>query len=156
MTAQEAFALLLKEEGQPVLPRELAERALQRGLVSSSSKDPVFSIATTVVKNIREQRYNEPELVFIESNEGRKIGLPRWQVENPTTRNSVSEKVRPLTVTLPPDVAQGVRLAVQAGLAATEQEAVTLLVKCGLADKKIRKDIRAGIHDQLKRLDAVL
>jgi hypothetical protein len=152
MTAQEAYATLLKEEGQPLSPRELARRALQRGLVSSASKDPVFSIATTVAKNIRDGAYNRPELVSIRTAEGRKIGLPEWNRERHVRR--LVQTSRPSTITLPPDIAQGIRLAVDAGVGASEQDVVVLLVKRGLAAMK--KTIRAGIREQLRRLDAAV
>src|SRR5712692_3416426 len=103
-------------------------------MVSSSSKDPIFSIATTVAKNIRDGAYNRPELVSVKTNDGRKIALPQWKLEPRTSKVAATPmRARPLTVTLPPDISQRLRLAVQAGLASTDEEMVIFLVKRGLA-----------------------
>ena len=47
--------------------------------MTSNSKDPVGSIAGTIEKTIREDKYNSPRLVFIQAKGKRKVGLPTME-----------------------------------------------------------------------------
>ncbi|MBW1715981.1 MAG: hypothetical protein JRJ77_09180 [Deltaproteobacteria bacterium] len=77
MTIQEAVFDILNEVGRPLSSRELAKIALDRGMVTSYAKDPVQSHAQTIEKNIRDDVYNRPKLIFIPTAQGRLIGNPR-------------------------------------------------------------------------------
>jgi hypothetical protein len=49
MTIQEAAKQILEEEQRPLNSREIANRALERKMVFSNSKNPIFSHATTIL-----------------------------------------------------------------------------------------------------------
>jgi len=85
MTIQKAVHIILSKLNKPLSSRRLAKMALDRHMVVSNSMDPVFSMATTVEKNIRDGIYNHPQLVFIQSPRGRLIGLPGRETPPPTT-----------------------------------------------------------------------
>ncbi len=78
MTFQESAQKILKEKGQPLDPKEIADIAFEKGIVKSKAKDQVRSFAETIKKNIRGIVYNVPELVIIKTPSGKFISLPGW------------------------------------------------------------------------------
>lgn len=64
MTVQESAYLILKKENKPLHSKEIAKRILEKKYVKSWAIKPIDSIVQTLEKNIRENRYNKPELVF--------------------------------------------------------------------------------------------
>ncbi len=147
MKVQEAAYKILGEEGRPVSSREIARIALERGWVTSRSNDPVFSVASTIEKNIRTGTYNRPELAFVRTVAGRQVGLPKWKppgLSYPPSRRTVP-------VQIPEEIAEKVRLATQAKLAPSFEATVALLLKRGIA--AATPDIRAAMMRQLDMLD---
>ena len=154
MTAQEAAYKLLKEAQRPLPSREIAEIALNKGYVSSSAKDPVFSITTTIEKNIREQRYNSPRLVFINTEDGRKIGLPSMKeagkTASATDPNQNFRAKKKISVELPEELIERLHLASQAKLAANFDDTVALLLQKGLSVS--REEVQERVLRQLEEL----
>ncbi len=152
MTAQEAAAKILKEKGFPIGSRQIARIALNKGYVTSSSKNPVFSIATTIEKNIRENRYNSPRLEFIRTTEGRKIGLPDMKAANESKSGQISSDsaLKRVTLELPSELVDQIQLAYQANLADSYEETYVLLLKHGL--KSYTGEIKKRLLEKLEGL----
>ncbi len=147
MKVQEAAFRILGKEGRPLPSRELARLALQKGWVTSAAGDPVFSIASTIEKNIRTGTYNRPELVFVQTVTGRQIGLPNWKPQG-----LVLDHSRKMTsVQLPEELAEKVRLATYAHLAPSFDATLALIVRKGLA--AAAPDIKEAILRRLETLD---
>ena len=129
--------------------RELAALALERGWVSSAASDPVFSIASTIEKNIRVGTYNRPQLVFVKTPTGRRIGLPNWKPEDlhfePTRRT--------VAVQIPEELADKLRLATQARIAPSFDATLALILRKGLA--AAAPNIKAAMMRQLESLEQV-
>jgi len=148
MTIQDVAHKLLQQEGSPLSSKEIAKRALEGGLVSSNAKDPVQSHAATIEKNIRDGIYNKPELVFVQSQEGRLVALPEWETTTiePARYNS-TPAFREIKIKVPQDIYEKIQLAEQARLANTLDETVVLLLKKGLSSAG--SEIRQGVISQL-------
>ncbi len=147
MKVQEAAYRLLTDEGRPLSSRELARRALERGMVTSASSDPVFSIASTIEKTIRHGRYNRPELVFVRSASGRRVALPAWK---PRSVPAGPER-RMVSVQIPADLVEKITLAAQARLAPTFDATTALLLRRGLA--AAAPEIKQAVMRQLDALE---
>lgn len=153
-TIQEAAEFLLIEEGKPLTSREIAKRALDIGLVTSTSKDPIFSMATTIDKNIRDGIYNKPELIVIFTPAGRYIGLPGWDKKTANTqleKSSSIENQKTLTIKIPEDLFEKIQLATQAKIADGFDATAICILKRGLID--LAPAIREGLASQLSKLD---
>lgn len=148
MKVQEAAYKILGSEGRPLPSRELARLALLKGWVTSASQDPVFSIASTIEKNIRSGTYNRPELVFVQTVTGRQVGLPKWRPQG-----IAPVQTRKMTsVQIPEELAEKVRLATHARLAPDFESAMAFLLKKGLA--AAAPEIKAAMMRRLDELDA--
>jgi len=155
MTAQAAAKKILSETGEPMRSREIARIALSKGDVTSASKDPVFSIATTIEKNIRENRYNTPKLVFIHSSDGRKIGLPSMinisqDASKPLGQTTMQRKKKRISMDLPDELYNQIQLAKQAKLADDDEGTISLLLKQGLSF--YAPEIKKRLMEQLESL----
>lgn len=147
MKVQEAAHKLLLTEGHPMSSRQIATMALDRGLVQSASDDPVFSIASTIEKNIRTGTYNRPALVFLRGPSGRQVGLPNWKpadIRYEPTRRTVS-------VSIPEELAEKLRLAAQAKIAPSFEETVAWILRRGL--KEAAPKIRGALLKQVDGLE---
>lgn len=153
MTIQKAAFDILNEVGKPLSSRELAKIALDRGMVTSYAKDPVQSHAQTIEKNIRDDVYNRPKLIFILTAQGRLIGLPTWDNIEQVIRIRNSETLKELKAKLPIEVFEKIRLAEQAKLAKDFDETVTLLLKKGLS--AVAPDIKKGLIQQLNEFETL-
>lgn len=147
MKVQEAAYRLLTEEGRPLSSRELARRALERGMVTSAAGDPVFSIASTIEKTIRDGRYNRPELAFVPSTSGRLVGLPTWK---PRSVPSMPAR-RTVAVQIPAELADKITLAAQARVAPTFEATTAWLLRRGLA--AAAPEIKQAVIRQLDALE---
>lgn len=151
MTVQQAAFSLLTEAGHPLSSRELAKQMLDRKMVASASSDPVFSLSTTLDKNIRDGIYNQPKLVNVRDDKGKRlIALPAWDGQVANTRESKSTTTTSLSVTISNDLIEQVRLAQQAGIGSTLDDAIVELVRRGLASAS--GEIRSGVLKKLDRL----
>ncbi|MFQ5442011.1 MAG: HTH domain-containing protein [Thermodesulfobacteriota bacterium] len=160
MTIQEAADQLLREEGQPLKSREIAKLALDRGLVYSNAKNPVFSHASTIEKNIRDEIYNRPKLVFIHTQAGRVIGLPEWSNETESSlplseSPAVISPVRTknMSLKLPTNLYEKIELAAHAKIADTLEDTIILILKKGLSE--LTPAIKEGLTSQLRKLEDI-
>ena len=178
MTIQEVAYSLLSEHKRPMTAKELAEIALERGLVHSSAQKPVDSHAQTLEKNIRDGVYNKPELKFVDGPQRpRLLKLPEWEdqlntapsiLQTPRTliyRKRAAAEIQPHTVSplpqtpgtaefkarIPSDLLEQVQLAVQAKIADGFDQTVAALLRRGVS--AAQADIRRGLMDQLDRLE---
>ena len=132
ITIQQAAAQLLAEHRKPLKSKELARLAQERQLVApSAAKDPIQSLSQVLERNIRLDKGNKPRLVFVETDEGRCIGLPEWYETKKVEQ--IIEKSEAIEIGLSEDILNKVKLyQTSFGLASIE-EAVIQLVKKGLA-----------------------
>jgi hypothetical protein len=150
MTSQEAAYKLLNEVGKPLSAKDLARIALERRMVSSVAQDPVASHAQTIEKNIRDDVYNNPKLVFIHSAQGRLIGLPEWN-SNPPVVNDTFPNLIEIKAKIPSELFDKIKLAEQAKLKNNFNETVSFLLVKGLS--MVSADIKKGLMTQLDSLN---
>jgi hypothetical protein len=154
MRAHDAAAEVLRTVKHPLPAKEIARRILESGQVRSAAQDPVFSIASTLEKTIREGLYNNPELVFVQTPEGRHIGLPEYST---SSRESGVERATGapavMVITIPGELREPMHLAIAAGLAVNDQEAAIYFMKKGAASAT--SAIRAGLEEQIQRLSRI-
>lgn len=153
MTVQEAAYKILEEAGKPLTSKEIAGIILNRHMVSSNAKDPPFSLASTVDKNIRVGIYNKPRLIFIHGPQGRKIGLPSWELNPPPssgTPGKPNDYVE-LKAKIPSDLYEKIQLAGQSKVASGFDELVAFLLKKGLLASS--DEIKKGVLQQLNQFD---
>lgn len=153
MTVREAAYEILEEAGKPLTSKEIAGIALKNHMVISNAKDPLFSIASTIDKNIRGGVYNNPRLIFIHGPQGRKIGLPSWEANPPASSDAPR---RPndyveLKAKIPSDLYEKIQLAGQSKVANGFDELVTFLLKKGLLASA--GEIKKGVLQQLNQFD---
>jgi hypothetical protein len=151
MTIQQAAKQILEEEQRPLNSREIAKRALERKMVFSNSKEPIFSHATTIEKNIRGGIYNKPKLIFIHSPKGRLVGLPSWEVKMPVSPQRKPEP-KEIVLKVPPDLYGKIELAAHAQLADSFNDTLILIIQSGLA--AVSEIIKERIMNQLQTLES--
>lgn len=147
MKVQEAAFKVLSSEGRPLSSRELARRILEGGMVTSAARDPALSVASTIEKNIRSKTYNRPELVFVHTSSGRLVALPSWK---PRSVPPGPER-RTVSVQIPADLADKIKLAAQAGLAPSFETTTAVLLRKGLA--AAAPQIKVALMRQLEGLE---
>jgi len=151
VTSQEAAYKLLSEVGKPLSSKELARIALERRMVSSVAQDPVASHAQTIEKNIRDDVYNNPKLVFIHSDtQGRLIGLPGWNSNPPAVKDTLPNLIE-IKARISPELFDKIKLAEQAKLKNNFDETVSFLLAKGLS--MVSADIKKGLMTQLDSLN---
>lgn len=154
MTIQEAAYEILKKIGRPVSSKKIAKTALEQGVVTSTAKDPIQSHAQTIEKNIRDDVYNKPRLIFIHSPKGRRlIGLPHWTSSKtfPESSNSVPE-YKELNANIPLDLYDKIKLAEQAKIKVNFDETVSFILKKGLSE--IAPEIKKALILQLNSFNS--
>ena len=130
ITIQQAAARILEEQRKPLKSKELARMAQERKLVSPSmAKDPIQSLSQVLERNIRLDKGNKPRLVFVETDEGRCIGLPDWYEENKIEVTNESEAVK---IGLSEDMMNKVKLYQSSFNIISIEETIIQLVKKGL------------------------
>lgn len=153
MTIQEAAFKILEEVGKPISSKEIARIALDRRMVSSTAQDPIQSHAQTIEKNIRDDVYNNPKLVFLNSSQGRLIALPIWD----SIRSSAPDKKEPilseLRVHVSTELLGKLKLAEQAKLKNSFDETVSFILTKGLSI--LSPEIKRGLMEQLDSLNSL-
>jgi hypothetical protein len=152
---QEAAHNILEETGKPLSSREIAKIALERRMVTSRAQDPVFSHATSIEKNIREDVYNKPRLIFMPGPQGRLIGLASWEGKSPSFSDAHNKQIEymELKARIPADLFEKIQLARQAKLATSFDAMVSFLLKKGLS--AVAPDIKKGLLQQLDQFDTL-
>jgi hypothetical protein len=153
MTIQEAAYKILEEAGKPLTSKEIAVIALNKHMVISNAKDPPFSLASTIDKNIRDGIYNKPRLKFDHTPQGRKIRLPSWELNPPASSGPPFGTIGyvELKAKIPSDLFEKIQLAGQAKVAIDFDELVAFLLKKGLLASA--DEIKKGILQQLNQFD---
>jgi hypothetical protein len=155
---------LLAEVGRRIDSREIAEELLRRELVSSNAANPWYSIATTIEKNIRDGRYNEPKLAFVLDERGRPrhgktgrrliqraawvsgvipeasaqpVGLNGYERRTMAGREGGSTEATTLLLRVPDELLARIQLAQLAGFGATQEEAAVVLLERGLNASRV-------------------
>jgi hypothetical protein len=122
-------------QSQPGLSaKEYAEVALRDGLCESDSPNPVFSLQTTLMKEVREGRMPGVKAVKVDGK------LRYFPAEYDTTSIPVPHKDLGVSVLLPPDVAKYVGILVEVGSAGSHSEALIRLAREGIKAK--RQDLK--------------
>lgn len=151
MTIQEAAHQILDESRNPLSSKEIARIALERRMVISTAQDPIQSHAQTIEKNIRDDIYNKPKLIFVHTAQGRLIGLPGWDVRQTVVLNSKKHPdLIELKAKIPTDLFEKIKLAEQAKLKDNLDETVSLLLSRGLSS--VASEIKKGLMTQLESL----
>lgn len=153
MTVQQAALEILREVNRPMSAKEISRIIVNRGLASSSARDPVMSFAQTLEKNIRGETYNEPTLVFILTQTGRQIGLPAWKNTDDTVRPSISA-TKGISLQIPVELLDKIHLAVQAKIAGSLDETLISILKMGLIS--LGPEIKQRLSRQLNDFDNLL
>ena len=153
MTIQEAAFQILKDVQKPLSSKEIAQIALEKRMVSSNAQDPIQSHAQTIEKNIRDDVYNRPNLIFINSSHGRLIGLPVWNSASLIAKNNVTQKLCELRAQIPVELLEKIRLTEQAKLKDTFDETVSLILTKGLSS--LATEIKKGLMEKLDSLNSL-
>lgn len=153
MTSQEAAHKILDEIGQPLSSKEIAKIALDRRMVSSIAQDPIQSHAQTIEKNIRDDIYNNPKLVFVNSSRGRLIGLPVWDSVRSCAPDKRIINLSELRAHVPTELLEKLRLAERAKLKNSFDETVSFILTKGLSI--LSPEIKKGLMEQLDSLNSL-
>lgn len=146
MTIQKAAYEILKEKGHPLASKEIAQIALERGLVVSRAKDPILSLAQTIDKYIRDETYNVPRLCFMRDENGRRvIGLPDWVGK----RDGAPQPTLMKTVEISAGTYGTVLLAQVAGIGNNETETIDRLIREGF--QVLRSEIMSRLANKVKQ-----
>jgi hypothetical protein len=128
-------------------PEEYAQRALQSGLCGSDSKNAVFSLSTTLRKEVREKRMPEIKAVKVA---GKLRFFPTdydiGQQASPPKKDS------PLTILLPPDISNAVDTLVEGGWHANRGEGLIWLAREGIKTSQQKLNDAARVTQQIRRL----
>jgi len=153
VTIQEAAYKILEEMDKPISSKEIARIALEGRMVSSTAQDPIQSHAQTIEKNIRDNTYNNPKLVFLNSPQGRLIGLPAWDsIRSPATDNKIPN-LSELRVHVSTELLEKIKLADQAKLKNSFDETVSFILTKGLSI--LFPEIKKGLMEQLDSLNSL-
>ena len=132
MRIQDATYEILKDTGKPMRSEHIAHLALEKNMCSSKARAPIKSLAQTIEKTIREGFYNNRKLIFINTPQGRLIGLPEWEFSISATNNNLMNFTE-LKVNIPVELMDKIKLAEQAKIKNDFDETVILILKTGLS-----------------------
>jgi hypothetical protein len=153
MKIQEAGYKILEEMGKPLSSREIAKIALEQRMVSSTAQDPIQSHAQTIEKNIRDGIYNKPKLVFVNSSQGRLVGLPIWDSNGYSAPDTKLQNLSELKVHISTELLEKIKLADQAKLRNNFNDTVSLILTKGLSI--LSPEIKKGLMEQLDSLNSL-
>ena len=135
-TIQQAAYEILKNSREPLKSVEIAHRILQQGLIESGAKNPVQSISQALERNIRMNKGNSPKLQFVETYLGRQIEIADAPQQPIHSFNRTIEKMEQpkeeITISLPKDLLDKVKIYQLGTGKATVDEAIASLIKTGL------------------------
>ena len=95
------------------------------------AKDPIQSLSQVLERNIRLDKGNKPRLMFVETEEGRCIGVPKWYEEK-KVEPKVIERSETIEIGLSEDIMNKVKLYQTSFNLSSIEEAVIQLTKKGL------------------------
>ena len=129
---------------------EYAEMALKQHLCGSDSKNPVFSLATTLMKEFREGRM--PGIKAVKGHDNKLRYFPKHYDTNKQVASLGNDS--PVTILLPTDVAKNVDMLVEIGKFTSRGEALIWLASEGIgANLQKLQDVEKRIQQirDLKR-----
>lgn len=123
--------------------REYAKMALSQGLCGSASKDPVFSLATTLMKEVREGRMpgiraSERPMRFYSDSHTSKVPPPNFD--------------KPMTILLPTDISETINRLVEVDKFENRSEALVWLAREGIKAKSPELAQVEKVAEQIKQL----
>lgn len=144
----------LVKENPGLTAKEYAKVALDRGLCGSDSKDPVFSLATTLMKEVREGRM--PGIRVIKSERPQRF-YPDNHISSETMKKIADDIVnkildKPITILLPADVAQAMDMLVEVSRFGNRSEALIWLAREGIKAKNLELAQVKKVVEQIKLL----
>lgn len=157
-TIQQAAAIILREENKPIKAKVVAKRALEKGMVSTSAKDPIASMSQTLERNIRMDTGNmEPNrLKFVNTKEGRCIGLyevdysayEHENVKNEKAKGKDDNVAQLVKIYLTKDILKKVRIYELSENHVNIEDAIISLIKIGLLSTS--EDILEKLKSELE------
>ena len=139
-----APALIRERPGLP--PEEYARMALQRELCGSDSKDRIFSLATTLRKEVREGRMPG---IRVEKVNGKLCYFPS---NYPSGSDTQPKKDMRIEVLLPPDVARRIDTLLELERFTSPSDAVIWLMQKGIEAHRAALDQIENQLQQIRRL----
>ena len=139
------IAEALVKERPGLAAEEYARMALDRGIAQSNSKDPVQSLATTLMKQVREGRTTE---IYADQVRGKLRYYPTGDLLNPPGRRL--PHLLFTDVRMSPDTAKRVRTLLEVGLFANEKEAASWLLEEGV---RAQRDTLDQIESQAEEIE---
>jgi len=138
--------------------KEYAEMALDRGLCGSGSKDhPVFSLATTLMKEVREGRM--PGIRVIKSERPQRFYPVDYtsteamkKIADDIVNKTLSNWDKPITILLPADVAQAMDMLVEVSKFGNRSEALIWLAREGIKAKNLELAQVKKVVEQIRKL----
>jgi hypothetical protein len=126
---------------------DYARIALDRGLCGSVSKDPVFSLGSTLAKDVREDRLTGVKRLRIG-------GQYRYYPSdyNQGINDRRADAVLRFEVTVPDDLADDVKLLAEAKRNLTPSEALVWLAREGSKARRLDLDKLNGVQAEIERL----
>ncbi len=126
---------------------EYASLALEQGLSKSDSKNPVFSLSTTLRKEYREHRMLS---IRAEKNGGK---LRFYPIDHPSySKDGLNKPNIPISVSLPPIENEIVDILVETGKFKNKNDALLWLVAEGIRAKDIELKQAKKIVNQIREL----
>ena len=137
--------------------KEYAKMALDQGLCNSDSKDPAFSLATTLMKEVREGRMlgvkairGERPQRFYPDNYTPSEAMKK--IADDIVNKTLSNWDKPITILLPADVAQTMDMLVEVSRFGNRSEALIWLVREGIKTKNLELAQVKKVVEQIKQL----
>ena len=138
--------------------KEYAAMALDQGLCGSASKDPVFSLATTLMKEVREGRMPDIKV----SGKPQRF-YPNTCTSAETMKKAANEIVErslsglgPVTVVPSAEIAQAIYMLVEVGRFGSRSEAFVWLAQEGVRAKNPELNKVKNVVEQIRQLKNTL
>lgn len=125
--------------------REYAEMALNQHICGSDSKDPVQSLATTMMKEVREGR-----MPSVKSVKG--VGAMRYYPTNNTQKSPVPNFDKPITILIPTDVAEVIDSLLEINKFENKSKTLVWLAQEGIKAKSSELAQVKKVVEQIKQL----
>ena len=148
----------LVKENPGLTAKEYAKVALDRGLCASDSKDPVFSLATTLMKEVREDRMlgimakgNRPQR-FYPAEDKKLIPDDLKKLVDGVGNKASSPWDKHMTILLPSDIVQALDMLVEVSRFGNRNDALIWLIREGIKAKQLEMEQVKKVVDKIKIL----
>ena len=135
--------------------KEYARMALDQGLCGSASKDPTFSLATTLMKEVREGRMpgiraNGRPMRFYPDNYTSNEEMKK--IADDVVKKTLSNWDKPITILPPADIFETISILVEVGKFENRTEALVWLAREGIKAKSPELAQVKKVVEQIKQL----